>query len=199
MQPGTDDHSWLWTSVRNNDEQALYQLYNEQYDGLYRYGISVCHDTELTKDAINSLFAEIWQKRNTLPELDNVKGYIFIWFKRKLFKQLKGKKSGQFINESVLLSQEPEEISYEEILIGIENDEIRKEKIRRALDSLTPRQKELIQLRFFEDLSFEEIAEKTNTSIRTIYNTLHAAINRLKTEIRDTSISLLFIALTNYF
>jgi len=199
MPPGTDDHTWLWASVRNNNEQALYQLYHQQYDGLYRYGIRVCRDTELVKDAINSLFAEIWQKRNTLPELDNVKGYVFIWFKRKLFKQLKEQKAGSFINESILLNQEPEERSYEEILIGIENNELLKEKIRRALDSLTARQKELIQLRFFEDLSFEEIAEKTNTSIRTIYNTIHAAINRLKTELRDTAISLLFIVAVNFF
>ncbi|WP_420854516.1 RNA polymerase sigma factor [Solitalea lacus] len=39
---------------------------------------------------------------------------------------------------------------------------------------------ELIKLRFFEQLSYEEIAGRTSISIRTIYNTIHAAINLLR-------------------
>ncbi len=199
MQPGTLDHILIWASIRENDEQALYQLYYSLYDRLFRHGIRICQDTELVKDSINLLFTEVWEKRGNLPELDNVSGYIFIWYKRKLYKQLKENRARRFIDEASILSLELEEKSYEETLISIENNELIKEKIRKALDSLTDRQRELIQLRFFEDLSFEEMAAKTNTSIRTIYNTIHAAINRLKIELRGTPISVLFPLVAIYF
>ena len=191
MQPSTLDQTLIWASIRENDEQALYQLYHFLYDRLFRHGIRICPDTELVKDSINLLFTEIWEKRISLPELENVSGYVFIWYKRKLYKQLKENKARQFIDEATILSMELEEKSYEETLISIENNEQLKEKIRKALDSLTDRQRELIQLRFFEDMGFEEMATKTNTSIRTIYNTIHAAINRLKIELGDSSISVL--------
>ena len=199
MQPETPYHTAIWASIKENDEQALYQLYHSLYDRLYRHGIRICPDTELVKDSINLLFTEVWEKRGNLPELDNVSGYIFIWYKRKLYKQLKENRARRFIDEASILSLELEEKSYEETLISIENNELIKEKIRKALDSLTDRQRELIQLRFFEDVSFEEMAAKTNTSIRTIYNTIHAAINRLKIELMNTPISFLLPLVAIYF
>lgn len=199
MPTETDEHNRLWNSVKEHNETALYQLYHQMYDSLYRYGLHICIDTDLVKDVINALFVEIWEKWTNLPTLENVKGYIFIWFKRKLYKQLKQQKSRNFAHKSILENLDPEEKSYEEILIDIENNELIKEKIRKALDSLTSRQRELIILRFFEDMSFEEIAKKTNTSIRTIYNTLHMAINRLKTELGTPAILLLFLSAEKFF
>lgn len=199
MQPVSLDHTLIWVSIKKNDEQALYQLYYSLYDRLFRHGVRICPDIELVKDSINMLFTEIWEKRTMLPELDNVSGYIFIWYKRKLYKQLRENKATRFEDEATILSLELEEKSYEETLISIENNELIKEKIRKALDSLTDRQRELIQLRFYEDMSFEEMATKTNTSIRTIYNTIHSAINRLKLELRNIPISVLLPLVAIYF
>jgi len=43
-----------------------------------------------------------------------------------------------------------------------------------------PRQKEIIRLRYFDTVSFKDIADQTGLSERTVYNTLHNAIKVLR-------------------
>jgi RNA polymerase sigma factor (sigma-70 family) len=48
------------------------------------------------------------------------------------------------------------------------------------INELPSRQKELIQLKFYEGLSYEEIVQKTGLSYRTVYNTIYEALKNLK-------------------
>ena len=81
----------------------------------------------------------------------------------------------QLADEEVL-----NELSYEEIIVGVQRDEELKEKLRKAMQQLTPRQTELIRLIFFEGLTYEEVAARTSQSIKTAYNTIYNAIQLLR-------------------
>jgi DNA-directed RNA polymerase specialized sigma24 family protein len=48
------------------------------------------------------------------------------------------------------------------------------------MKSLTKSQLEIIRLKFFDNLSYAEIATKTSLSIRTIYNLIYEALNHLR-------------------
>jgi RNA polymerase sigma-70 factor (ECF subfamily) len=54
------------------------------------------------------------------------------------------------------------------------------EEIRQALARLSDKDRELISLRFFEDLSVQEVSEVLNISITNVYVRLHRALKRLK-------------------
>lgn len=49
-----------------------------------------------------------------------------------------------------------------------------------VLEQLTPRQKEVVMLKYFEELTYPEIAERTSLQIDTIYKILHEAIKKLR-------------------
>lgn len=49
--------------------------------------------------------------------------------------------------------------------------------------TLTPRQKELIQLRYFDGLSMEEVGKRVGITTKTAYNTLGAALKSLSAEL----------------
>jgi DNA-directed RNA polymerase specialized sigma24 family protein len=70
--------------------------------------------------------------------------------------------------------------SYEAILIEQEESEQQKAELRRALDVLTPRQKEVISMKYFDELSYQEIAKKTGLQVDTLYKILYEGIQRLK-------------------
>jgi RNA polymerase sigma factor (sigma-70 family) len=74
----------------------------------------------------------------------------------------------------------PNELSYEEIIINVQHDEELKRKLHAAMQQLTHRQKELIQLKFFDGLSYEQIAAHTSQSVKTAYNTIYDAIKQLR-------------------
>ena len=72
------------------------------------------------------------------------------------------------------------ESSYEEYITEIQTDLILKEKLTKSLNHLTERQKELLQLKFFDDLDYDEIALRCNISKRTAYNIVYDALKILK-------------------
>ena len=77
------------------------------------------------------------------------------------------------------------QVSYEDYIVGIQTDNSLQLKIRSALKKLTDRQLELIQLRFFEDLDYEEIALRCGITRRTAYNIIYDALKTLKEELSD--------------
>ena len=72
------------------------------------------------------------------------------------------------------------EFCYEELLIAFQQTEEKKEQLGRALATLTKKQIEIIRLKFFDNLSYAEISEKTSLTTRTVYNIIYEAINRLR-------------------
>ncbi len=172
---------WLWNEIRLGNDRALHRLYMDQYDHLFRYGLHVTSDRALAKACVNGTFVEVWTKRKKLPEVDNVRGYLFIIYKRQLFHEIKLKTSRRNIKEV-----QPEavdyELSYEALLIASQEEEETKSRLEKAIRKLTPRQKEFIRMRYFENLSIKEMSKKISISPRTIYNTLYAAIKALRAD-----------------
>ena len=64
------------------------------------------------------------------------------------------------------------------------------EQIRKMLDYLTDVQREVILMRFYEDLSFKEIAEKTGVSINTSLGRMRYALINLRKLIQQHNIAL---------
>ncbi|TDE49077.1 RNA polymerase sigma factor [Flavobacterium sp. GT3P67] len=151
------------------------------YNELFRYGVKFTSDVEMTKDALNQFFIHLWDNRDKLQHVDNLKAYLFVSYKRWLITHLQKSKKHRVLFRDNIFIKEPSEQSYEEYLVKqIEEEEIGF-VLRDAIKGLPARQRQLLQLRFYEHMSFEEIAEETSLSVRTVYNKLHEAIKKLRT------------------
>ena len=65
-----------------------------------------------------------------------------------------------------------------------------REGIRQMLDYLPEPQREVILMRFYDDLSFKEIARQTGVSINTALGRMHYALINLRKLIKDKQLSL---------
>jgi RNA polymerase sigma-70 factor (ECF subfamily) len=77
------------------------------------------------------------------------------------------------------------EMPYEEFVIKVQTNEIIQIRLKEALEKLSFRQKQLVNLKFFEGYSYEKIAETTQMSVKTAYNTLYDALKILREELKD--------------
>ena len=173
-----------WLLMTGGDRNAFLSIYECHYNALFSYGFSLCANTELTKDCIQELFLEIWVKRATINcEVDNIRSYLFTWLRRKIYKELGHVENSKSTNQNAF---NPEEniLPYEDLLIAFQNSEEKKTKLRSALRKLTPKQLEVIRLKFFESLSYAEIAAKTSLKQRTVYNLIYEAIQTLRLYMR---------------
>lgn len=178
-QPQADTaNALLWEEVRHDKQEALVALYEKMYLSLVNYGIRSCGDAELTKDAINDVFLEIWDKRQQLHTVRNVKSYLFTYLRRKIFAGIrKTQQTGQAAD--AFATAAPFEQSYEACIVAVQTTEELRQKVRRAIAQLTPRQQQLVELRYFDGLPMEEVARRTGITTKTAYNTLGAALKLL--------------------
>lgn len=187
----------LWDEFRMGNETALVYLYKMLFQKLLTYGVQLCNNHEIAKDALNDVFSDLWGNRGKLNKVDNVQAYLYACMRRKIFQQINSwNKVIPFPQETMrqLKSQEVE-LSHEDLLIAIQRTDEMNLKIKNALSNLTVRQRELIHMKYYQNLSYEQIEAATGMSKKTAYNTIYNAIKALAGELRDTLLSLVFILL----
>lgn len=173
----------LWQQLREGDKNALFELYDDMYFHLVRYGLSVHGDSDLVKDCISQLFLKLWDRHHRLNEVDNVQSYLFTALRRLIIDHVNTQNKAATSMRS-MPQESPAVPSYEEMIIARENDEEFRKDLRAALKALSPKQIELIRLKFFENLSYQEIASLSSQSVKTSYNTIYDAIKLLRLKLK---------------
>jgi RNA polymerase sigma factor (sigma-70 family) len=166
----------LWTAFASGDREAFSTLFRRFYPLLFQYGHKIIRDTEVLEDAIQELFLELWQKPVAQP-LRSVKAYLLQALKFKLYKSFRHRQRFTSSNEEDSYGFE---LSKETLLITKEEDEERFKKICTALEQLSPRQKEVIYLKIYKGLSYEEVGEVMQLSYQVVRNLLYTALKAFK-------------------
>lgn len=173
-------HIDTWNKLLKGDSTALEDLYNEHYICLLNYGMKFCGERELTKDCVFQLFLKLWDGREKLPTLQNVRAYLITCVHNDLLQTIK-KNNTQAANKIYTDS----ESSYEDYIIEVQHNNELKNKLMSAFQKLTEREKELLRLRFFEDLDYDEISSRCCITKRTAYNIIYGALKSLKQSLTE--------------
>ncbi len=184
-----EQDSLLWRQFKDGDEESFVRLFRNYYNDLFNYGCKITKDHALVEDCIQDLFADIW-RNNGKAEINSLKAYFFRAFKFKLLKALS--KSDRRNNISGRLNEEFE-ISYENILIHDQDNEAMKQKVFNALSELSPRQREIIYLKFHQNLSYDEISVIMHINYQAARNLIYHSIKMLK---KIISVLVLFVSIS---
>ncbi|HEX8018673.1 sigma-70 family RNA polymerase sigma factor [Mucilaginibacter sp.] len=177
-------HRITWNEFTNGCEEGLHNLYRQHYLGLINYGIKLSGDRQYSNDCIVEMLLGLWEKRAKLPEVENVRSYLLTCLRTVMLQHIRSDKL-RGVKESHAHSLTDQlELSYEDHITRIQTDLIVKDKLTKSLNKLTERQKELLQLKFFDNLDYDEIAAKCNISKRTAYNIVYDALKILKDDLK---------------
>ena len=123
---------------------------------------------------------ELWQSRSKIPVL-SIKAYLLKSLKYKLLKTFRRNgRSVPFSQEAIPLVSGGFEWSHETFLIAQMESESKKEQVLAAMARLSNRQKEIIYLKYYQNLSYEEVSEIMNINYQAARNLLYQAIKSLK-------------------
>lgn len=166
-----------WADIESGNKEAYSEAYIFFYKKLFNYGKKITDDTAMIEDTIDEVFIMIWINRKNLHSILSPQAYIFSSFRNNICKKIKSLKKIQFSEAE----QETEiEFSIESIIIQRETDIALKAQIQKALEQLTSRQREAVFLRFYEGLSYIEIAGVLNISVKATYKIMARALMELK-------------------
>lgn len=170
----------IWKAIRKNDDKnAFTEMYKAYYQFLFVYGFRLSADKEFTKDCIHESFLEIWNNRSNLPEVQHIGAYLKTIVRRKILKEIP-KTIKQYAGDVNDEKVQATEASYEDLLILLQSNHEMKLKVQKALLHLSPKQLEVIKMKFFEGKSYSEIAEKNLSTARTVYNQIYEALKILR-------------------
>jgi RNA polymerase sigma factor (sigma-70 family) len=150
---------------------------------LFSYGMRFTPDRELIKDCIQDLFVKIYSNRSNLNCTDNVKLYLFIALKNILFNVFEKDKS--LYKMDTIEPVFTVEYTIEDEWIENELEQERRNKINKVLETLTPRQKEVIYYRYTKGLKLNHIGEIMDMNYQSVQNLLQRSIKKLRSALAE--------------
>ncbi len=163
------------------DSNAFAELYSLTYNKIYNYARHYMKDDYLAEDAVQDIYVTALRNLNKL----NDPSLFIAWLNqiafRVCFDMSKSRKQG-YGEISTDIMEEMGEIKTSDIgpedMAFLKDERIR---LKAAIESLPLNERELITLRYFNDMKIDEIVSATGLSKSTVKRQLNQAIAHLKT------------------
>ncbi len=167
---------------------------------MFFYGIKINSDRELVEDSIQEMLADVWASREQLGDVALIKPYLFTALRRRLMRELsRNSRNSQKLN-SYRYEQEPQiSFSREDRIIEQQQDEQTKSRLLQTLNDLTKRQREVVYLKFYEGLSYAQIAEVMHIKQQSAQNIMQQSLKVLRQKLSLFLVSGLLLLLTSFF
>ncbi|MFD2570043.1 RNA polymerase sigma factor [Spirosoma soli] len=182
----------IWNDFLNGSKTAYSFMYGKYAKVLYNYGYKIAQDRQLTEDCLQDLFLTILETRERLGQTDSIKFYLMRSLRRELVRKL---------TEQQRFSNHPQqdidfkiEFHYEPTWLDSQISRERSEAVLRELNHLPARQKEALFLKFFDDLSYDEIAGIMGIETTSAYKVIYKAIAALQKRIPVDLLTMLLIS-----
>ncbi|MCE7044564.1 RNA polymerase sigma factor [Dyadobacter sp. CY312] len=168
----------LWNQFRAGNSEAFGKIAQLHYRPLFNYGLRLTSDPDLVHDCIQQLYLELWEKKDSVSETEFVKTYLLRALRNKVVKELirlkKLRQAGELAFETI---SEP---SIEFTLIQNEHQLQQVQQLNQVINQLSKRQQEILYLRFYQNLEYEDISQIMGITKQSAANLLHRTIKDMK-------------------
>jgi RNA polymerase sigma factor (sigma-70 family) len=179
LHPKMSEDELLWRKLLRGNVAAFETLMTSHFRVLFQYGLKFSPDEEFVKDTIQDLFLYIWERRQNLNADIPVIPYLMASLRRMMNRASVTGVSyiPSFENHPMLFDVK---FCVEKEYIRHESSRLLSYRLNKILDKLPPRQKEAIYLKFYQELTREQIALVMNISPQTVSNVLQIAMKQLR-------------------
>ena len=168
-------HPTDWHALIAGEHAALERLYRAHAPALLRYGRRYA-EAPAVEDALHELFVRLWTRHAALNPEARPRPYLLIALRNDLLRHTKRSATVQPLGDQ----HRGTTPSIEQHLVAREEQTARSRALRTAIDGLSPRERELVQLRFEQALDYDDIVALTGITYQSARNTLARAIGKLR-------------------
>jgi RNA polymerase sigma factor (sigma-70 family) len=184
----------LIDQMRSGDYAAFTLLYNKYIRQLTQYGLKFLPDLPAVEDCLHDVFVWVWTNRQKLDIHYSVKSYLFKSVRTSMLHVLEKQNRLQPLQTGDEHAYPFElQLTPEALVLHNENRRLIRQQIEQVLLALTPKQKEVIYLRYYEGLNFEDIAQGMNLSVKACYKLMGRAIATLRENIPGSLVVLIML------
>lgn len=178
------DLNLLVDQLSRGNTEAFSQIYQRYYNNLLRYGLQIAVRKDVVEDVIQDFFIWLAENHKKAKSITNFEVYLFQSIKRNLRSkaniELRSKDSLERFLQKMEPIKETAESSADQSIIQEETEAERQQLIQRELKNLPGHQREILYLRYYEGLSYQEISEILSISNQVARNFASRAIKTLR-------------------
>lgn len=179
MTNSTDQQ--LISSLQNGNDQAMDILFRRHYGFICRAVYRVLKDDNLAEDIAQEVFLGLWKKRQNLNITTSVQAYL---------KRAAINKSLNYIRDQKVKFDDEDKIPILTNNQSTTQQHLEAADLQKAIDmaigNLPERCRIVFSLSRFEEMSYQEIADKLEISIKTVENQISKALKYLRQELRKS-------------
>jgi RNA polymerase sigma-70 factor (ECF subfamily) len=172
--------------IIDGDKTSFERVYRFYYPRINNFAWQYLLDSEASKNIVQDVFTELWDKRDTLKKDTNLNAWLFTVTKNKSLKAISHYKSQRNydnyiksreleVNFKALAEFDTSTLVFEEL----------QSQIKVALEKLTPACRKVFEMSRFEDKKNREIATELSLSIKTVEAQISKALRSLKVDLKD--------------
>ncbi|UII29741.1 RNA polymerase sigma-70 factor [Fulvivirga ulvae] len=173
-----EDELILFKKVRNGDKRALDMLFRSYYNTLCNFSYSIVKNTDLVEELVADIFYILWRDCKHLDIKRNLRAYLFTAVRNKSLEVIRKEQKSAGLHEelgSMYLSTETPETSllYNEL----------NQHYQKAYEALPEKCRQVFKLHKIDGLSYQEISDILNISIKTVENQMGKALKLIRADI----------------
>ena len=178
------DERSLVLRLIEGDEDAFCELYAAYKNRLIYFAMRFLKSREYAEDIFQDAFAVVWQGRRFINPDASFSAYLYTIVRNHILNQLRDLSNQDKLREQIL----SQAVNYtNETKDEIIANDLR-QFISRALQQLTPRQREIFQMSRERQMSHREIAEVLGISVNTVQESISISLRTLRTYLEKNSI-----------
>ena len=176
----TDTHNYLAEFVEN---------FHKTRDRYLQYALRFVHNPDVAEDLINESFANLWEKRSSIPDDTIIERYFYTIIKNVCLNWLRNRETHYRV-ENKIYDASYKLLQYEiSMLENFDPNQIFTNEIQEILTEQLAKMPALTRQIFmdnrFSDLTYEEIAAKHSISVFKVTREIHTAISLLRISLQD--------------
>lgn len=174
--------------MKSNDLYVQFRLlFRTLYDPLTKYAYTLVLDHTIAEDLVQEVFVRIWEKHQSIIESPGTRPYLYRAVRNACFNHLGSKKRSPLYNISDTELAEEDSLAW---TVAEEPDEEDipnyRELLKKGIEQLPEKCKEIFLLSKWGNLSNQEIADHLGISIKTVNNQTWKAMKLLKAFVHKT-------------
>jgi RNA polymerase sigma-70 factor (ECF subfamily) len=163
------------------NEAEFEQVFKTHYKALHSYACTILKDEMAAEEIVQQIFLKIWERKQQLSIQSSIRAYLYRAVYNdclNVLKHEKVKKAYQTYTTH-FMKNETDHASTK-ILLGDLED-----KFRKAMNELPEQCRTIFQMSRFEELNYQQIADKLGLSIKTIENQMGKALKLMRLKLVD--------------
>lgn len=171
-------------ALKNGDEKAFERLMDKYYSMLYNFCFGYLHNGDWTKEVLQDVFLWVWENRDKLELQKSIQAFLFSITRNKCLDFIRHRKVVLQFERDLIASHARMELNYHalldnglDILLTQELDEA----IKKAIDHLPDKARQVFLLSRNKGLKYREIAEELEVSEKTVEAHMRKALSKIRT------------------